>query len=204
VEQARQEIEASRHFIATRGMPSAFKEDEVFVGVDRSIPSFLPDLQSIPEAFSSKVNRYSTSGEAIRRMFVRFAWNNISLAELRDLNRHRSGYRFTPLTPTGFYLPPEVEYPGLSALLEKQNGLIEKLAQEAPANGAHLYGYLLGVQVPFEHSTHADKFIYEVELRTGMGAHFRYAEHLAAVCEEFIKQVPEAKPFIKIGTAEPE
>ena len=135
-------------------------------------------------------------------MFVRFAWNNISLAELRDLNRHRSGYRFTPMIPTGFYLPPEVEYP--VALLQKQNALIEKLAKEPLSNGSHLYGYLLGVQVPFEHSTHADKFIYEVELRTGMGAHFRYADHLAAVCEEFVKLVPESKPFIKIGTAEPE
>lgn len=202
VEQSRQEIEASRQFIIKHGVPSAFKPDEVFVSVDRNTPSFLPDLQSIPEAFNGKTNRYSTPGEAIRRMFVRFAWNNISLAELRDLNRHRSGYRFTPLIPTGFYLPPEVEYP--AALLQKQNALIEKLAKEPLSNGSHLYGYLLGVQVPFEHSTHADKFIYEVELRTGMGAHFRYADHLAAVCEEFVKLVPESKPFIKIGTAEPE
>lgn len=202
VEQSRQEIEHSRQFIATHGVPSAPLADEVFVSVDRSAPSFLPDFQNLPQAFEGKVNRYSTPGEAIRRMFVRFAWNNISLAELRDLNRHRSGYRFTPLTPTGFYLPPEVQYP--AALLEKQNALIEKLAKEGPANGSHLYGYLLGVQVPFEHSTHADKFIYEVELRTGMGAHFRYAEHLSAVCQEFLRQVPEAKPFIKIGTAEPE
>ena len=204
LEQARQEIEASRQFIVKHGMPSASKPDEIFVNVDRSIPSFLPNHQTLEEAFKGKINRYSTSGEVIRRMFVRFAWNNISLAELRDLNRHRSGYRFTPLTPTGFYLPPEVKYSGLQDLMQKQNALIEKLAREVPANGSHLYGYLLGVQVPFEHSTHADKFIYEVELRTGMGAHFRYAEHLTAVCEEFIKQVPEAKPFIKIGTAEPE
>jgi hypothetical protein len=62
----------------------------------------------------------------------------------------------------------------------------------------------LGVQTPFEHSTHADTFIYEVELRTGMGAHFRYAEHLTAVCQEFLRLVPEARPFIQIGTAEPE
>ena len=52
---------------------------------------------------------------------------------------------------------------------------------------------MLGAQTPFEHGTHADKFIYEAELRTGMGAHFRYAEHLSAALGEFFKQVPEAK-----------
>lgn len=204
VQQAAQEIEYSRGLIAEHGVPSGNKPDEVFVSVDRSHPAFLPDTQSIAEAFNGKGNRYSSVGQAIRRIFVRFAWNNISLAELRDLNRHRSGYRYTPLNPVGFYLPPEVQYPRLKELLARQNALIEKLAKEAPANGCHLYGYLLGVQVPFEHSTHADKFIYEVELRTGMGAHFRYADHLAAACQEFIKLVPEAEPFIKIGTAEPE
>ena len=56
---------------------------------------------------------------------------------------------------------------------------------------AYVYSLLLGAQTPFEHSTHADKFIYEAELRTGMGAHFRYAEHLSAVLREFFEQVPE-------------
>jgi hypothetical protein len=59
-------------------------------------------------------------------------------------------------------------------------------------------------QTPFEHSTHADKFIYEAELRTGTGAHFRYAEHLSAALAEFFKQVPEAKAWVSEGTAEPE
>ena len=203
-QQAFFEMDFSRREIASRGVPAENLRDQVFVSVERSRADFLPDLQNIAEAFSGKTNRYSSVGQAIRRIFVRVAWNNISLAELRDLNRHRSGHRFSPLTPVGFYLPPEVHFPRLTELLEKQNALIEKLAKIEPANGAHLYGYLLGVQVPFEHSTHADKFIYEVELRTGMGAHFRYAEHLAAAYREFVKLVPEAAPFIQIGTAEPE
>ena len=29
---------------------------------------------------------------------------------------------------------------------------------------AYVYGLLLGSQTPFEHSTHADKFVYEAEL----------------------------------------
>jgi len=62
----------------------------------------------------------------------------------------------------------------------------------------------LGAQTPFEHSTHGDKFVYEAELRTGMGAHYRYAEHLSAALREYFKQVPEAKAWVVEGTAEPE
>jgi len=68
----------------------------------------------------------------------------------------------------------------------------------------HYYGYLLGTEVAFEHSTHLDKVIYEIELRTGLGAHYRYAEHLEMVAHELIRQRPELEPFIEIGTAEPE
>ena len=71
-------------------------------------------------------------------------------------------------------------------------------------SAAYVYSLLLGAQTPFEHSTHADKFIYEAELRTGMGAHYRYAEHLSATLREFFKQVPEAREWVVEGTAEPE
>jgi thymidylate synthase ThyX len=203
-EQCSQELEFCRQAIISHGVPTDNLPDEVFVSIERSQPDFLPNFQNMKEAFAGKTNRYSPTGQLIRRMFVRFAWNNMALAELRDLNRHRSGHRFTPLTPVGFYLPSEIKQEKARKLLEQQKTLIEKLAKEGPLNGCHLYGYLLGVQTPFEHSTHADKFIYEVELRTGLGAHFRYAEHLSAVCKEFLKLVPEAQPFIEIGTAEPE
>ncbi len=202
--QARHEIDYSRAYIGRAGVGIANLADEVAVSVEANYPDFLPAGQTIAQAFDGKANRYSTSGEAIRRMFVRFAWNNVALAELRDLNRHRTGYRFSSLTPVGFYLPKEVSHPRQQELLERQQSLISKLAAHESANGSHYYGYLLGVQTPFEHSTHADKFIYEVELRTGMGAHWRYAEHLAAACAEFVKLAPEAAPYIQVGTAEPE
>lgn len=202
--QAQQEVDAGIALIRSNGMPIENAADQVFVSVERSCPPFLPDLQSLPAAFDGKENRYSVVGSAVKRMFVRFAWNNIALAELRDLNRHRTGHRFSPLAPVGFYLPPGVSHPRGRELLERQRALMKKLASEAPATGCHYYACLLGDQVAFEHSTHADKFIYEVELRTGLGAHFRYAEHLAAAYREFVKLVPEAGPFIQIGTAEPE
>ena len=77
--------------------------------------------------------------------------------------------------------------------------MIEKFAREAPANGCHFYAYLLGEQTAFEHSTHADKFIYEVELRTGLGAHWRYAEHLAAACQEFLRQSPKPRRTLRLA-----
>ncbi len=203
-EQARQELEHCCRHIGERGVAVENLPDQVYVSTQRELPPFLPVTQPVTGAFAGKTNRYSIPGEAVRRIFVRFAWNNMAMAELRDLNRHRTGYRFSPLTPVGFYLPPAVSHPRLPALLQRQARLLEKLARDHRATGAHYYAYLLGTQTPFEHSTHADKFIYEVELRTGMGAHFRYAEHLAAACREFLKQVPEATPFIQIGTAEPE
>jgi hypothetical protein len=135
-------------------------------------------------------------------MRVTFAWNNIALAELRDLNRHRTGNRHTPLIQAGFYLPPEIDRSTQAALLDEQLALTRELLDRG--SPAYVFSLLLGAQTPFEHSTQADKFVYEAELRTGMGAHFRYAEHLSAALREFFKQVPEARDWVVEGTAEPE
>jgi hypothetical protein len=153
--------------------------------------------------FRGKTNRYSAMGPGIRRTMVRAAWNNMAVAELRDLNRHRTGFRYTTLAPAGFYLPPGIGHERLPELLRRQEEVVRGLAAHE-SGAAFAYGLLLGTQVAFEHSTHLDKFIYEIELRTGMGAHFRYAEHLAAAAAELLKAMPELAPFVRIGTAEPE
>jgi thymidylate synthase ThyX len=176
--------------------------DETWVHVDRATPPFLVEEQSVPDALSARVNRYGHQGTATRRMRVSFAWNNLALAELRDLNRHRTGHRHTPLIQAGFYLPPEVRHADHQALLDDQLALTRELL--ATGSPAYVYSLLLGAQTPFEHSTHADKFIYEAELRTGLGAHFRYAEHLSSALTGFFAQVPEARAWVVEGTAEPE
>jgi len=197
--------------------------DEAWVHVDRAAAPFLPAeaSSSIADSLRHRINRYSQQGAATRRMRVTFALNNIALAELRDLNRHRTGNRYTPLIQAGFYLPPEIDRASVvqgtqetqvtqgtvprtshAALLADQAALTRELFQRK--SPAYVYSLLLGAQTPFEHGTHADKFIYEAELRTGMGAHFRYAEHLSAVLKEFFKQVPGAKQWVVEGTAEPE
>jgi hypothetical protein len=126
----------------------------------------------------------------------------MALAELRDLNRHRTGNRYTPLIQSGFYLPPEINRNDHAELLKDQMELTRELM--ARGSPAYVYSLLLGAQTPFEHGTHADKFIYEAELRTGMGAHFRYADHLSAALRAFLEQVPEAREWVVEGTAEPE
>jgi thymidylate synthase ThyX len=200
-EQARQEL-ATAHRFGLERLSVAPLADDVWVKVDRDTPPWLPEHQPVAEALRHRGNRYGQCGPAIRRMRVTFAWNNLAIAELRDLNRHRTGHRYTPLIQAGFYLPPEVPRAPHAGLLADQLALTRELHQRG--SPAYVYSLLLGAQTPFEHSTHADMFIYEAELRTGMGAHFRYAEHLSASLGEFFRQVPEARAWVAEGTAEPE
>jgi hypothetical protein len=201
VEQARQELATSLAWGRDR-LSSAPLADDVWVHVDCATPPWLPETQSVADALRYRKNRYGQQGTATRRMRVVFAWNNMALAELRDLNRHRTGHRYTPLIQAGFYLPPEIERAPHAALLADQLELTRELI--ARGSPAYVYSLLLGAQTPFEHSTQADKFIYEAELRTGMGAHYRYAEHLSAALRVFLQKVPEAREWVVEGTAEPE
>ncbi|MGH7994813.1 MAG: FAD-dependent thymidylate synthase [Opitutaceae bacterium] len=199
--QAARELAASAALGLAR-LSCEFLPDEVWLRIDRSAPPWLPADEALGEALRHRANRYAHQGLATRRMRVGFAWNNLALAELRDLNRHRTGNRYTPLIQAGFYLPPEIARGPHRALLEEQRELTRALLERG--SPAYVYSLLLGAQTPFEHTTHADKFIYEAELRTGMGAHFRYAEHLSAALREFFGQVPEARQWIAEGAAEPE
>lgn len=201
--QARQTNEYRAAQVRKNGVPTKDLLGQVWVGVNQEFPPFLPPTQTLEQSVEGKTNRYSLAGEHLCRIFVRAAWNNIALAELRDLNRHRTGYRHTPLVPVGFYLPPEIERGPHEEFLNRYAQLGEKLVASGHV-GALPYAMLLGTQVAYEHGQMADKFVYEVELRTGMGAHFRYAEHLSEAAREFFKHVPEARAFTQIGTAEPE
>jgi len=200
-EQARQELAASLR-LGLEVLSDKPLADKVWVSVDRAAPPWLPHSQPVPEALRHRANRYGQQGLATRRMRVTFSWNNMALAELRDLNRHRTGNRHTPLVQAGFYLPPEIGHAGHASLLADQMELTRELMRRG--SPAYVYSLLLGAQTPFEHGTHADKFIYEAELRTGMGAHFRYAEHLSQALGAFLAQVPEAREWVVEGTAEPE
>jgi hypothetical protein len=153
-------------------------------------------------------NRYAYFGETLRRTAVRFAWEAVAFAEIRDLNRHRTGTKYCPFVPVGFYSAadqmPE-PHPVLNDLSETGRRLtVAARNRLRNGNGTYLYYTLLGTQVPFEHTTTADKFIYEAELRTGTGAHYRYAQHLRDVLALWYERYPETRGLVLEGSAEPE
>ena len=157
-------------------------------------------------------NRYAPFGPSWQRTSVRFGWSAIGFAEIRDLNRHRTGSKYCPPVPQGFYFASD-QVPAANE--EKQAALLLKAAigrratecahrRLREADPSYVYWTLLGTEFPFEHVTTADKFIYEAELRTGLGAHFRYARHLRDVLALFYQRFPSAKGLILEGSAEPE
>ena len=157
-------------------------------------------------------NRYSWVGENLRRVGVRFSWEAVALAELRDLNRHRTGNKFSRLVPRGFYCAWE-EIPTSDGKSREELLRLSDTGRHASMqalsfleNGDHTYVYwsLLGTQYAFEHTTTADKFIYEAELRTGVGAHFKYASHLRSMLDLWYRTFPETRGLVIEGSAEPE
>ncbi len=150
-------------------------------------------------------NRYGHFGSALQMTGVCFGWAGVALAELRDLNRHRTGSKFVSWNPVGFYgakdQAPDDEQ--LAPLVQIGERLTLQAAQTQAQSGG-VYWFLLGAQFPFQHTTTADKFIYEAELRTGVGAHYRYAKHLHDVLELWYERFPSTRGLILEGSAEPE
>jgi hypothetical protein len=125
------------------------------------------------------------------------------------LNRHRTGTKYCPLVPQGFYaaLDPLPDARGHGLRAGSTPGVeASAKARELLRDGDQTFVYwtLLGTQYLFEHTTTADKFIYEAELRTGVGAHFRYARHLHEVLELWYEKFPATRGLIHEGEAEPE
>jgi len=157
-------------------------------------------------------NRYAPIGASLQRTSVRFGWSAIGFAEIRDLNRHRTGSKYCPQIPRGFYFAADqiptanekhrAAMQSLAAIGKRANENALRLLREA--NPAYIYWTLLGTEFPFEHLTTADKFIYEAELRTGLGAHFRYAKHLRDALALFYQGFPSTKGLVLEGSAEPE
>lgn len=189
-------------------------------GCDASLTVDVPEGvedDEIIEALKSHDNRYAWFGSALERTGVRFSWTAMAVAEIRDLNRHRTGSKYCPYVPQGFYgaldelpqLDPECSESKESEVIRQATKLGRDLSGKAlqylkDGDSSYVYWTLLGTQFPFEHTTTADKFIYEAELRTGIGAHYRYAEHLRDTLQLWYEQFPETRGMILEGSAEPE
>jgi hypothetical protein len=171
--------------------------------------------EEIAEDLAYHSNRYAPVGTSLQRIGVRFGWSALAFAEIRDLNRHRTGNKYCPQVPKGFYFALD-QIPAASINFERHKADLLHLANvgsSASTEGAkslrtgepsYIYWSLLGTEFPFEHITTADNFIYEAELRTGLGAHFRYAKHLRDAIELWYRHFPETKHLILEGSAEPE
>lgn len=170
------------------------------------------DACAFARDLSSHDSRYAWVGPQLKRVAVRFGWEAMAFAEIRDLNRHRTGNKYCPLLPVGFYaakdqLPEDYG----SARRELQNIALAGCQASLTArqllesgNPAYVYYMALGTQIPFEHLTTADKFLYEVELRSGIGSHYRYAKHVKDVVQIWYQHFPCTLGLILEGTAEPE
>jgi hypothetical protein len=175
-------------------------------------PAWKPGAKRMGERFAGDLanhdNRYAMMGPWLRNTSVRFGWSAVSFAEIRDLNRHRTGSKHCPLLPLGFYGAQE-QAVGAAGFLRQSVRFGADLCRQARRRLArqdwrYLYWLPLGVQFPFQHVTTAEKFIYEAELRTGAGAHFQYAKHLRDVLALWYRWYPETKGLILEGSAEPE
>lgn len=195
--------------LAIEGGVSREKEPKPFLDV------MLPNNVSgkdLASALEHHENRYSWFGDSLRRTMVRFGWEAVSLAEIRDLNRHLTGSKYCPIIPVGFHSAIDQYPPDNSSTRQElfdlqktgynsTNWAIQCLSSGDPS---YVYWLLLGSQLPFEHTTTGDKFVYEMELRTGAGSHYRYARHCHDLLELWYKSFPETKGLILEGSAEPE
>jgi thymidylate synthase ThyX len=169
------------------------------------------DATLLDEAFYAALeyhdNRYAYLGPELQRTAVRFGWNAVSLGDMRDLNRHRTGTKWSNMVPVGFYgaLDQSEENANLTEF-QKIGVAASQSARTYMAKGdeSNVYWSLLGTQFAFEHTTTADKFIYEAELRTGLGAHYRYAKHLHDCLSIWHEKFPESGALILEGEGEPE
>lgn len=205
---------------AKNGLPSALEDRSInyeapatpFLAV--MPPEGMHDADA-NDALADHDNRYAWTGFALQRTAVRFGWSAVGFAEIRDLNRHRTGTKFSPQIPQGFYfaadqIPPMKNRDGEIAKklwrLAKVGAGVSATAHRILQSGdpSYVYWPVLGTQFPFEHLTTADKFIYEAELRTGTGAHFRYARHLRDALRLWYERFPSTKGLILEGSGEPE
>lgn len=194
-----QKIANTQKYLGGEKAPEAFLETSLPPGVTPS--DFAEDLKY-------HENRYAYIGHSLQRTSVRFGWQAVAMAEIRDLNRHRTGTKYCPLVPQGFYAAQD-QLPQAHEEIEKLNSLGDQLSARAHellrgGESTFVYWTLLGTQYIFEHTTTADKFIYEAELRTGTGSHYRYAKHLSDALKLWFDEFPETREFIHEGQAEPE
>lgn len=194
-----------------------FEEDSLSVEKFTVDPFWVVEVDSnqapgeLIRAFRHHTHRYARIGRAASRVNVKFQISHLAMAEMRDLNRHRTGYKFTSAMPTGFYCASDQQWVTTNNDLAQRerltfgwNAAIQQSELVESQDYSHAYWGLLGTEYFFEHGSTLDKIAYEIALRTGTGAHYKYAAHYRKVHELLIAKIPELTGLILVGSAEPE
>ena len=200
------------------------------VGVGSTVMEFFDNALSDPKVLERDLglrkNRYDPVGPTVSALPVLYSFKGVATAEIRDMNRHRPGVRRMTLRPEGFYF---AEDQILSAISKRDHdneiqdmaitlartgvmigqstlGLAEKLLGKGLGSGAEaaIYSTNLGNTFSFTHSNTLGHLIYECELRTGPGVHYRYCSHYRELLRKIYNDYPLLKKFVLEGSGEPE
>lgn len=196
------------------------------VGVDDHGPAMLRDMECLARCLNERGTRYDIVGSPISSIPVQYGWRSVANAEIRDMNRHRPGIRTLGLRPEGFYFAEDQillalqSNPGNEAMREDAKDLVKtgvqiglqtlKLSTDifSEKEGHLIYNVVyatnLGNTFSFSHSNTLGHLIYECELRTGAGTHFRYRAHYKDLLKKLYEDFPLMKQFVLEGSGEPE
>ncbi|MFO1062695.1 MAG: FAD-dependent thymidylate synthase [Pirellulales bacterium] len=214
---ARQEFDRASRSAASRDVSCVQTCAESGPFLDVMVPPGVGENEFV-EAVQFHKGRYDFIGSDLQRTAVRFGWQAIPVAEIRDLNRHRTGSKFFNLAPVGTYFADD-EIAKVADTYEDLQPLCDELTslrghgvaaaeagyrQLAGGNPAFMYWLPMGIQCYYEHTTTANHFIYQAELRTGLGSHYVYAARMREVLELWHDRFPATAAYVQPGTAEPE
>lgn len=149
-------------------------------------------------------NRYDPC-ELVRRTHpVKYGFDYVTLAELRDMNRHRPGERLIILSPHGFYgADDEAAKYGADICDAIRTGASATTKFSDSDDCDFVYSLPLGALVGFHHTSTLGNLIYEIELRTGPGTHFKYRGDYLELYQEVRSAIPGIGKLL-IGSGEPE
>lgn len=184
----------------------------------------LKDEAFLAQNLLHRTSRYDPVGKPLECIPVVYGWNGVANAEIRDMNRHRPGVRNFHFSPRSFYfaqdqilevldrgLPMELsaslEALVTSALKVGANSLdlaLQTLTKRDASSPDFIYSTLLGHTFDFEHTSTLGHLIYECELRTGPGTHFRYRKHYQDLLAALETVIPNLRKFTLEGSGKPE
>jgi thymidylate synthase ThyX len=184
----------------------------------------IPD--TLRNDMGARKNRYDPVGSRVSAVPVSYSFSGVATAEIRDMNRHRPGIRKISMRPEGFYFAEDQILEAIEASskdsevvrsaadltrLGMQIGIDSlELASILLDRGIHsgaecvMYGTNLGNTFSFSHSSTFGHLVYECELRTGPGTHYRYRAHYKDLLAAIYEQYPLVKKFVLEGSGEPE